>query len=39
MWMESQTTKDLYKQMLLQEIRSLAADIKVTVNRIKWQGQ
>ena len=29
--MESQNTKDLYKQMLLQEMRSLAADIAVTV--------
>ena len=29
--MESQSTKDLYKQMLLQELRSLAADIEVTV--------
>ena len=29
--MESQNTKDVYKQMLLQEMRSLAADIAVTV--------
>ena len=30
-WVESENTKDLYKQMLLQEMRSLAADIAVTV--------
>ena len=30
-WVESQDTKDLYKQMLLQEMRSLAAGIEVAV--------
>ena len=30
-WVESQSTKDLYKQMLLQEMRSLATDIEVTI--------
>jgi len=30
-WVESQSTKNLHKQMLLQEMRSLAANIQVTV--------
>ena len=30
-WVESQMQKDLYKQMLIQEMRSLAADNEVMV--------